>query len=133
MEEEKLFWNYKLIIKSEFIVSGERMEGKVMKQLRRALQPILKNVSVDWGDLPIPKKYSFPIDYPPIFAGERLIFYTFINGEELKDSHTVTITGTTGEENFSWDIHVDIDQNKFGTHLHRCAAHYLIKLFFISS
>lgn len=39
--------------KDEFVVSGERMEGKVMRQLKKALQPILKDVKVDWSQLPV--------------------------------------------------------------------------------
>lgn len=39
--------------KDEFVVSGERMETKVMRQVKRALQPILKEVKVDWSDLPV--------------------------------------------------------------------------------
>jgi hypothetical protein len=33
------------------VVSGERMEVKVMGQLKSALQPILKDITVDWNDL----------------------------------------------------------------------------------
>lgn len=36
---------------SEFVVSGERVEAKVLLQLKRALQPVYKHVRLDWGHL----------------------------------------------------------------------------------
>jgi hypothetical protein len=38
---------------SEFVVSGERVEAKVLKQLKRALQPVYKHVRLDWGHLAV--------------------------------------------------------------------------------
>eukprot|EP01102_Stenamoeba_stenopodia_P008143 TRINITY_DN2315_c0_g2_i1.p1 TRINITY_DN2315_c0_g2~~TRINITY_DN2315_c0_g2_i1.p1 ORF type:complete len:1006 (-),score=311.18 TRINITY_DN2315_c0_g2_i1:20-2857(-) len=34
---------------SQFIKTGEKMEAKIMSQLKNALQPALKNVSINWG------------------------------------------------------------------------------------
>jgi hypothetical protein len=34
------------------ISSSDAMEGKVVRQLARAMQPLLTDVSVDWGTLP---------------------------------------------------------------------------------
>src|SRR4051812_43311517 len=52
--------------KAEFVRSGERLEGPVMRQLKRALQPVLTQVSVDWSDLPILRR---PVAqrFPPLF------------------------------------------------------------------
>lgn len=36
------------------------MEGKVMGQLKSALQPILKDIKVDWSDLNVHFLYFFP-------------------------------------------------------------------------
>ena len=38
---------------AEFVVSGERVESKILLQLKRALQPIFKHVRLDWGNLPV--------------------------------------------------------------------------------
>ena len=32
-----------------FVIPGERMESKIMKQLQRAIQPALSEVKIDWG------------------------------------------------------------------------------------
>ena len=34
---------------AQFVANGEEMAGKVMKQLKEAIQPALTNVKVDWG------------------------------------------------------------------------------------
>jgi hypothetical protein len=39
--------------KAEFVQSGQRLEAPVMRQVKKALQPILRNISVDWGELPV--------------------------------------------------------------------------------
>lgn len=39
--------------KYEFVAAGERIEGKVMRQLRNALQPFINDVHVSWGALPV--------------------------------------------------------------------------------
>lgn len=35
----------------EFVASGERIAGKVMRQLRNALQPFMTEATVSWGSL----------------------------------------------------------------------------------
>jgi len=48
-----------------------------MRQLR-ALQPILRNISVNWEDLPVVQKYEkTERKIPPIFDRERLILYIY--------------------------------------------------------
>jgi hypothetical protein len=44
--------------KAEFIRSGERIEPVVMRQLKRALQPVLHDVNINWGSLPVAERYQ---------------------------------------------------------------------------
>jgi hypothetical protein len=98
--------------KAEFVQSGQRLEAPVMRQVKKALQPILRNISVDWGELPvIPRsqykshlhkqqklrfvllKFCFlflvfvrnrkvPYSFPPIFDGEKFIIYEFVQNDK---------------------------------------------------
>ncbi len=56
---------------AEFVASGERLEGKVLRQLKRALHPVFKEISVDWGTVHV--KQQSPNPLPPLFDGERMI------------------------------------------------------------
>jgi Ca-activated chloride channel family protein len=56
---------------AEFIAPGERIEAKVLRQLRRLLAPALTEVSVEWGD----GVEAAPWRVPPVFSGERLLVY----------------------------------------------------------
>jgi len=115
--------------KAEFVVSGERMEKKVMKQLTRALQPILKNVEIDWRDLPIPMEYStYKPFIPNIFSGEKINIYAFLESDrELWGNKVITIRGTTGKKEFSWDVVLDTHNVIEGSHIHRLAAKSYIR------
>lgn len=54
---------------AEFILPGERLEPKVLRQLRRALTPGLSDVRIEWGELRV---VQAPFRIPPAFAGEPL-------------------------------------------------------------
>jgi Ca-activated chloride channel family protein len=56
---------------AEFIAPGERIEAKVLRQLRRLLAPALTEVSVEWGS----GVEAAPWRVPPVFSGERLLVY----------------------------------------------------------
>lgn len=65
---------------AEFVASGTRIEGVVMSLLRRAMQPVLKSVRVDWGSLSphlIPS--ALPSGLPPfLFSGQKVLAYTYL-------------------------------------------------------
>lgn len=72
---------------AEFVAPRERIEAKVMRQLRRALQPAVTDVAVDWGGL-APEQAQHVL--PPVFDGERLLVHGLVR--ELRPA-TVTLTG----------------------------------------
>jgi hypothetical protein len=61
---------------AEFIHPGERIEEKVMRQLKRALTPAWTDVEVDWNGLSVTPA---PHHQPPVFAGGRLLAYGFVD------------------------------------------------------
>eukprot|EP01102_Stenamoeba_stenopodia_P008144 TRINITY_DN2315_c0_g3_i1.p1 TRINITY_DN2315_c0_g3~~TRINITY_DN2315_c0_g3_i1.p1 ORF type:complete len:851 (-),score=154.13 TRINITY_DN2315_c0_g3_i1:33-2585(-) len=63
---------------SQFIKLGEKIEPKIMSQLKHALQPGLSNVRVHWG-VPKGDTKQAPQDIPPIYSGSRFIAYAFID------------------------------------------------------
>ena len=61
---------------SELVLDGEGMEAKVVRQLERALQPLLADVRVDWGDLTPHLKYpSAPEKLKPLYSGSRALMF----------------------------------------------------------
>jgi len=115
--------------KDEFIVSGERIEGTVMKQLKRALSPILKEVTVDWGKLPIIEShYNIKPQYPPIFNGEKLIIYNFLSAVQIDNIYPVIITGKTGDKVHHWEVPIDCTKDRIeGSLIHRLTAKQYIR------
>jgi hypothetical protein len=61
---------------AEFIHPGERIEAKVLRQLKRALSPALTGVEIDWGGLAVRQA---PHRLPPIFGDGRVLVYGFLD------------------------------------------------------
>ncbi|KAL6058963.1 von Willebrand factor A domain-containing protein 5A [Balamuthia mandrillaris] len=69
---------------AEFIESGERLEAIIMRQLKRALQPVLKQPKVEWGPTLTPCLLrETESSSQPIFDGEKVLHYAFFDGEKL--------------------------------------------------
>lgn len=65
---------------AEFVVSGERMEAKVLRQLKRALQPVLKQPILDFGNVDASLiKARTPHPLKAVFDCERIIVYVLLN------------------------------------------------------
>uniref|UniRef100_A0A6B2KX07 VWFA domain-containing protein n=1 Tax=Arcella intermedia TaxID=1963864 RepID=A0A6B2KX07_9EUKA len=113
--------------KEEFVVSGERIEPKVMKQLKRALMPILKNITIDWSGLDHPKYSNLTTNFPPVFDGERILIYGFLSGIKNFNDQKVTITGTTGQQTHTWEIPITKKDLIEGSLVHRLTARQYIQ------
>ena len=59
---------------SEFFAGNETYEDKFLRQLKRALQPALTNVHIDWGDLK-DTVHQAPTKLRTLFNGDRLLVY----------------------------------------------------------
>jgi hypothetical protein len=120
--------------KAEFIRSGERIEPVVMRQLKRALQPVLHDVNINWGSLPVAERKA-EYDIPPIFDGDKLVVSTFLDAtaqtnnapEQSLAKNEVTIKAKSGNESFEWRAEFDLQQTMEGELAHKLCAMKLIR------
>ena len=93
---------------AELIYPGERIEGKVLRQLEKAMTPALSDVKVDWGSLAVRQA---PHRVPPVFGGGRLLLYGFM--EEIPDETVeVGLTARTPEKELSFKVPVNFGQRR---------------------
>ncbi|KNC53592.1 von Willebrand factor A domain containing 5A [Thecamonas trahens ATCC 50062] len=116
---------------AEFVVSGERIEPVVARQLRRALQPAITNARIDWGGL-ADKVVQCPAALPPIFAGQAFTVFALVDGDRAEGAvdnvHTVALVGDTPMGGFDLALEFNIAEDVVpGDLLHRIAARNLIK------
>ncbi len=64
---------------AEFVYPGERIEAKVLRQLKRILSPALTDVRVEWGCV---KAKQAPCKVPPVFSGGRVLVYGFLENDQ---------------------------------------------------
>jgi hypothetical protein len=81
---------------AEFIAPGERIEGKVLRQLSKALAPALTEVKLDWGGLRVKQA---PFHVPPVFAGGRMLAYGLVE-EGIPREITLSARGPSGPVSF---------------------------------
>jgi Ca-activated chloride channel homolog len=87
---------------AEFIAPRERIEGKVLRQLRKALAPAVRDATIDWEGLGATQA---PHHVPPVFEGGRVVVYGLL---ENPRKATVTLTGKLSSgEAVSFPIVVD--------------------------
>ena len=88
---------------SEFIFPGERIEPKVLRQFARIDTPLLQEVKVDWGGLPVEPA---PAEIPPIFAGDALVVTARLamGREKFPDGAVVRLTATMAGGRRDWSV-----------------------------
>ncbi len=79
---------------SEFIFPGERIEPKVLRQFARIDTPLLQEVEIDWGGLPVE---AAPARIPPVFAGDALVVTARLVSDEMQfpDGAVVRLSAVT--------------------------------------
>ena len=76
--------------------------------MKRALQPALKNVVLDWGEL-AGKVAQAPAALPPIFDGDKCVIYGTVKaGETIPDTGSVTLSAVLHDEPVSFEITYDL-------------------------
>jgi len=98
------------------------MDDKVMRQLKRAMQPALTDIKVEWGAFT--SAQPAPSRLPPLFCGGRMIVYAFIKEDISED---VVITASTAVKPFKATMKIDTKLALKGDMLHKLAAKRLIK------
>jgi hypothetical protein len=107
---------------AEFIAPGERIEGKVLRQLGKALAPALTDVKVAWGGL---RATQAPWHVPPVFAGGRVLVYGFLEDAAAASQVTLSARGASGPVSFS--LEVDPAEAVPGTLVATLAARTMIR------
>lgn len=62
---------------AEFVLPGERIQEKVLRQFERALRPALTNIAIDWQGADVDLA---PCEIPPVFSGDPFLVYARIEG-----------------------------------------------------
>jgi uncharacterized protein YegL len=110
--------------KAEFILSGENMDEKVLRQLKRALKPALTDIKMDWGSLKNVEQTPFHL--PPLFSGGRLVVYAFVP-KDTKGETIVTLSAATAKGPFSTSVKVNFAETVDGDFICKLAAKSLIR------
>ena len=89
--------------------SGE-MQSIVLRQLRRALQPALIDIQVDWGSLSHLICQS-PYRISPVFGGDRLLFYGLLSSPlpvDLPKATRISLSAHTAKGKWETQFEVDL-------------------------
>ena len=91
---------------SEFVQSHEKMQGKVMQMLKRALSPSLSDVHVNWSLPDGVEVIQTPSKVLPLFSGDRLVIYGFISNlnTSLEEECRATLQGVCGGDPFECSV-----------------------------
>jgi hypothetical protein len=79
-----------------FIAPNTNVDIHVAEQLARALHPNIKDVTVKWKTSQ-EILYSVPEHAPPVFVGDRQLFYALLD-ESTPFDHTTTVELITGKQ-----------------------------------
>ncbi|XP_042636200.1 von Willebrand factor A domain-containing protein 5B1 [Orycteropus afer afer] len=63
---------------AEFLVEGERLQPKMVKSLKKAMAPVLSDVTVEWIFPETTEVLISPVSTSSLFPGERLVGYGIV-------------------------------------------------------
>ncbi|KAM9241714.1 von Willebrand factor A domain-containing protein 5B1 [Dugong dugon] len=63
---------------AEFLVEGERLQPKMVKSLKKAMAPVLSDVTVEWVFPETTEVLISPVSASSLFPGERLVVYGIV-------------------------------------------------------
>ncbi|XP_059936400.1 von Willebrand factor A domain-containing protein 5B1 [Mesoplodon densirostris] len=63
---------------AEFLVEGERLQPKMVKSLKKAMAPVLSDVTVEWVFPETTEVLISPVSTSSLFPGERLVGYGIV-------------------------------------------------------
>jgi hypothetical protein len=110
------------------------MEEKVMRQLRRAMQPALTDITVAWKGAAAGRIQPAPFRLPPLFCGGRLVVYGIVDdaaaGSEAgsgDEEVEVVVQAKTAVKPFECAVKVDLSKATKGALLNKLAARTLLR------
>lgn len=110
---------------AEFISPGERMEGKVMRQLKRALVPALTQVQIDWGSLKNVKQAPYRV--PPAFADGRVLAYGVFQKAPKSGATEIVLRAKSPEGDVAFSVPLSFEDKKYGNLIATLAARTLLR------
>ncbi|KAB0400553.1 hypothetical protein E2I00_002777 [Balaenoptera physalus] len=75
---------------AEFLVEGERLQPKMVKSLKKAMAPVLSDVTVEWVFPETTEALISPVSTSSLFPGERLVGYGIVCDASLYISNPRT-------------------------------------------
>ncbi|XP_042333662.1 von Willebrand factor A domain-containing protein 5B1 [Sceloporus undulatus] len=63
---------------AEFLLQGERLQPKMIKSLKKAMSPVVSDISVDWVFPETTEVLISPVSASCLFPGDRLVGYSVI-------------------------------------------------------
>uniref|UniRef100_A0A8D0UK63 VWFA domain-containing protein n=1 Tax=Sus scrofa TaxID=9823 RepID=A0A8D0UK63_PIG len=75
---------------AEFLVEGERLQPKMVKSLKKAMAPVLSDVTVEWVFPETTEVLISPVSSSSLFPGERLVGYGIVCDASLYISNPRT-------------------------------------------
>ena len=115
---------------AEFVTDGERVDPKVLRQLKRAVSPRLTDVALEWrckGER-LDAVQMAPSEVPPVVSGDRFTAFAMFGDGERADEVMLTAKGPDGVI-VSYVMPVDFGSAsaaESGSLVHRMAARGLI-------
>ncbi|KAF2072657.1 hypothetical protein CYY_006036 [Polysphondylium violaceum] len=110
---------------AELAIENETIESKVIRQLKRALQPAMSNIRVDWGTLS--SNRQAPRDLRTLFLGDRLNIYNILDkGVKIVDD-TVKLLANGPNGPVEFPVKIKQEYTKQGNLIHNLAAYNLIQ------
>jgi len=109
---------------AEFVTGSESLDVKIMRQLKRALQPALTNVHLDWGSFQ--NVTQAPRKLRTIFNGDRLLVYAFLP-KDASGEGIVALKATASEGPVSFQVTLNANNFKTGNLIPVLAARARIR------
>jgi len=95
-----------------YVGSDETVEAAVERFYRRIASPALRDISIDWGTLPV--KDVAPSRLPDLFVGQPVVVFGRYSNE---GAGTVVVEGWQGKHKTRFELEVDLAQGTSGTGL----------------
>jgi len=91
--------------KAEMITEASNLQETVLRQLARALQPVVTDISMYWGGLSVTPA---PCVLRPLFHGEPYRVYGFVNDSSLRqEKYLARLTGRIAGSSVHFDLVVE--------------------------
>eukprot|EP01113_Clastostelium_recurvatum_P026748 TRINITY_DN3212_c0_g1_i2.p1 TRINITY_DN3212_c0_g1~~TRINITY_DN3212_c0_g1_i2.p1 ORF type:complete len:921 (-),score=240.09 TRINITY_DN3212_c0_g1_i2:11-2773(-) len=105
--------------------SATNIELLILNQLKRALQPALTDLTVNFSDPKLSTKLA-PFRTPPLWAGSRLVLYTFLANDAAPGTISLSAKSASGSD-FNMKLDIDPSQVILGNSIFKLAAKRMIQ------